>query len=248
MPDFSPLAFGCRNLLDFIYQHVPSVHAIGRSGADVIYACELEGPTGDAPRSPEHDPGHGSRTERVQNYDAWRTFVSPSSFYRLFGNPQTGELKVFAARQSPPGAPWKQVPPASVDSHREIARDFVATLLAFEPKEELTKILLEETWWGPFLQAARRNGIESEWRGFRHHRLWTEFEKTLKDAGISPELVQNFRKAPTIRHAPAIAQSGVSTDEELRRIAISAVKNASVDDLRRIWLPLGVVVDALENR
>ena len=45
----------------------------------------------------------------------------------------------------------------------------------------------------------------------------------------------------------ARSKRGEPTENELRQFAIAAVSQMGADELRRIWFPLGVIMDALTS-
>jgi len=250
-PDFVPLSFGCRNLREFIRKHVTQVHEAGRSGGDVVYS-PLSVPVTISEQQVRPFPGTQDVAvgeEPSVDESVWKTFVSPTGPYRLYANPQTGGLQVTGGFQPSLPAPWVQIPPCPASQHLQIARDFIATLADDRAKSMLSQTLSYEYWWVAFLAAARRVGLEKDWFDYRRHRLWQELKRGLDAYGIPPtglslQVSGVARGLEAGRRFPAPRRR----DEGfLRKVAIGALRRMPIAELREIRMPLGYVVDEIQN-
>lgn len=245
-PKFRASNYECRNLLDFVRRHSTRVSVIGRSGGDVIYGLKdsvaQSSPSSTFAATPSH-----FKLERAPSTRTWRTFVSPNANHRIYANAETGEVKNLLL--SAPGLeqPWIQIPSATPETHLRIAKEFLNQLENADHREQLAKTLEQPMWWQKFSGLARDFGVDAEWRSYRHSRLWIEFEKALESTGVSPAVVKAFCPTESPHPSKGVFPRNPASEELIRRIATFAIQNANISDLRKIWLPLGAVIDALEN-
>jgi hypothetical protein len=181
----------------------------------------------------------------------WRTFASPRTAYRLYGDPTTGKLIVLPPGGEAPGDSWREVPHLSAEKHVEIAGDFVGTLstdLASRLKDQFKTT----EWWLPFYDEVKRLGLVVQWNNFRREHILEQMRSVLAEIGVPATHLPN--ETTTVSRRPPIpsnlrGSSSTATDQgtaELRRIASAIVRNMSARDLRELPVRLGDVLDVLE--
>jgi hypothetical protein len=195
-PQFSPLAFGCSNLRQFITQFGPLlVTAESRPGTDVLYSVNGDSSQTGIPVEPtdgaeEHgDSGMqeharvviGKPTNgRVYAPSVWSTFCSPSGAFHLFGNTSTGELCAVSSDVGSPGDEWVQIPSLSGEILKSIAKDFVSELKDGE-RGACEQSFESERWWIQLSAVLKQTGLRSKFQLYRQRiierRLVTELSR-----------------------------------------------------------------------
>ena len=257
-PDFTPTRYGCRNLRDFLHQYVPDVEEKSRSGMDYVYGLRgsaaalsepVEAVDGDS------SPAEPVRAASVPSSDAaiWRTFASPRTQFRLYGDPETGMLAVVSPGGRPPSESWREVPPCTAEKHIEIAKGFIAQL-GEGLTSQLTIQFDRPNWWLTFYEELKRLGLAGRWNTFRRERILDELRATLGNLGVPIDKVPSSAAvwnsvrpsagAPNPKNARAMVVDGDTS--RLRQLAAAIVKNMSARELRELPVRLGDVVDALD--
>lgn len=255
-PEFKPTDYESRTLREFLRTHVPQVYESARQGLDFIYSLAP------VPGAPAQDaiveaitaaePSGWKQAAAGRLDDAlWKTFVSPSSPYRLFVNGPNAEFRVVGIREEAPPSPWVQVPRCSASRHRGIAEDFVASLAPGEAKTRLGQRLSEKIWWIPFFDETRLLGVEKQWLEFRRAALFDELGKTLSSLGVSLTKVGELRQGqegsgPGKRLPRESVRFGNAA--QLRHLALSVVGRLDESELRELRFRLGDVLDALSGK
>lgn len=254
-PGFAPQIFGCFNLRDFLRKFVPEIVVVAKSGGDVIYGLKREKGTEEAKR-PGFDAGLENWAEQgftIKDSKVWKTFATPSSKFLLCGNPTTSEVQVIPPSQTPPGAPWVRIPSCPEDTHKKIAQDFIATLPDANQRAVLGKTFETHPWWIYYLHSARQIGQGINWLSYRRQRIEQEFKKALHAVGIQGNysVIGRFDSYQRELRTPAQLLTGLPQDftpsPELRRIISAALDRMSETELRSVWLPIGLVLDALKR-
>jgi hypothetical protein len=251
-PDFRPEDFGCRNLRDFIRTYAKEVFEDGKNGGDIRYSVALLPTLGEASSRQQEFRAISSApvVPRRLTVDTpvWKTFVSPTAPYRIYGNRETGEFRVVHSQVPAPGGAWIQVPPCPPETHVQIAKEFVEGLADESAKNQLTKILGLDSWWNHFFFSARNFGVERQWSAFRRRRLHAELEQALHSAGVP--LPFSNPPSPVTRSVSDSTppEKETQTDSQVRRIAAAVIRRLSDSELREVWLPLGHVLDVLGEK
>ena len=169
-PDFQPTNYGCRNLREFIANFLPGIVEVGRSGMDCLYSRTPLVPL------PPHDavsaansafPSLGAKSPVA----IWKTFASPRTSYRLYGNAKTGELRVLFGGPANLDEPWKLIPSCTAEKHVEIARDFVKSIKDGNQAERLGACIGQPDWWLDFYRRTTELGVVEQWSSFRRGRF-----------------------------------------------------------------------------
>lgn len=224
---------------------------IGEQGGDVVYgSASATTPSGPAQRP----SSRGLATE-------WDAFQRPGAAQLLCVDPISGQTKLADRSEAVP-PPWAVVPPMTPAEHLGLAREFLPQIDAAD--QEGFKSALDESnyWpaWVRLLQGPLGNKYRSEWIVFRFDKIRALFLARLKTLGVEEAMaVSILARLKAAKRVPRRAQDvGSRTfeplhragaeDSELRRLARTAIDSMGTDDLRRIWLPLGVIADALGRR
>ncbi len=273
-PAFQPITFNCMNLREFIDRYVPAVARVGRAGMDHVYGLREGNPT---PSQVGDHGEVFSPDEEVVNADLikwWRTFASPNGTHRLLANRTTGERMALGAGVEMPGEPWVVVPPCTLGFFAEVAKDFTTSLKDDFSRNLVQGVVQMGTGLdSDFYQTLLKLGLREPWNAFRRRRIISRFVSTLNELGIplrpatsvappkpssvrpntstlAPVASSHFDSLLTGNRGqpPAIHRLTPELREaRLRRIAITTVSRMSVRDLHELHLPLGDVLDALDE-
>jgi hypothetical protein len=247
-PDFDPAAYGCRNLRHFLQLHLSQIEETGRRGQDVEYALKPAGST--VQPSPVYDAAEAPKAGTTVaptppiRHDLWKTFVSPSGAYQMYVDPNQHNFQILRRGETAPLAPWVKVSPCPEEVHIDIAREFLQHVSDPEHRRELESVLGSGIWWVEFLRITRLRGLDKDWVKFRRLRLSQELERTLSAIGVPFSAAAEAWPRATLRTPMRMPLP----DEQMRSALQRAVGRLSQEELRRIWLPVGIVIDELHNR
>jgi hypothetical protein len=245
--DFEPAQFGSRNLRDFVRKYAAGeISEAGRAGMDVVYALPGEcapiaasGPPGERGGDAVPAGGRpGPLAQLINEPRVWKTFVSPSSPFRLFFAPEAGRIRL-AYKGDEPRPGWREIPRIAESVLSTFARDFLATLPT-NLQEQIAPTLSAPRWWIPFFEAIRAFGLERAWLEYRRGRITREFERVLAAHNIAPVEPGAAPAGTAIRAADALSAS--------KRVALAVVQRMTDAEVRALSLPLGYVMDALNAR
>jgi hypothetical protein len=240
-PEFNPFHFGCKNLREFIRNHIPEVAERGKAGMDVIYGLraqqvELFGtPTIDPRPSPDRNVPLG---QLLTNPRIWKTFASPESPFRLYLLP-SGLIRVLRPEEMPDPS-WPEIPSISAECLAGMAKDFISELPETQ-QGMLLRTLEQPRWWFPYYDLLGTFGLKLRWVSFRRRRIAEEFERALSEAKA---VSQAPGESKTSESSP---RPGELNEQEsvLRKVASIAIRRMTDSELRALNLPLGYVIDAL---
>jgi hypothetical protein len=108
------------------------------------------------------------------------------------------------------------------------------------------------THWSTLINRYKTDGTFSNWLHWRTKRIEETFQQRLHDLDVKPDLIPqataNFKNNSSPFPGPAVQQSaaqfGVS-GEGTRTLIHRVVDKIAEEDLRRIWLPAGLLIDEL---
>lgn len=222
---------------------------VGEQGGDDIYQYVAAGEVPPSAASPHHAP------------TAWEVFQRPGAEGQLGVNPATGELRV-ASDEPASWGDFKVISSVTPDEHRAIAQEFLETV-DDASRLELQQALAQENYWPQWSQLMNQKGqYKPTWAGFRFDKLCDLFRARLRAHGMSDALlgttVENLLQEKREREKPS-RESGASvtlarlplgerkrpSSVDLRAKVHLIVDSMSDNELRRLWLPLGDVLDAL---
>lgn len=238
-PSFQPANFGLTKLSEFIAEHIPQVRPVGTSGLDIVYGLAGWPSVQDASLDTWMDP--------------WRVWTSPNSRQIVAVDRQS-----LRARVSTPAAVSPSeiaVHPAPASTHLAIAKAFLATdeVAAAPLLGQLSDALnaRPDSWWRAWQDELRGTELQSAWLAFRHEKLREALVEALVSAGMPGEdafaVIRMLRQRPTkARRASAQALSGLR-NSDIATLVHQVVDRMTDDDLRRLSLPLGLVLDAMHD-
>jgi hypothetical protein len=252
-PDWKPASVGARSLRDFIDTNVEGVGVVGRSGLDVVYGSvdRQELPTTGAKVT-------SSEVGSLQHAaNAWRVWVSPKSPLSLAVNRHTGDV-ASVARGASASDDLVVVEPPGQGVHKEIARQFIRDSAGLSSSDSLLAVVDgdDEHWWLRWNRELGDAGLLERWRGYRALAFENRLAEVLRDHGLGESLVasavtsvrqQRSGSASTREAVGAVPSSGRGSDRaQLERVLGGVLSRMSVNELRSISVPVGLVFDALE--
>lgn len=259
-PDLNlKLQFG--GLRKFIQDHcADQVVYVRAQGGDGVYAHRSK-----------VDGGVRTEPSRTQISTAWAALVDPNVHAQLAVEPTSGSLHVYASGAEVQGA-LIRMDKISLEEHRTIARGFLP-LTPVASRSSFESALSEDAFWWKWTAAFKTladREIYVTWMKWRHEKIIELFEERLRSAKLSDDAAafaigeldkSKQAKSASTRSIPATARSRPTgsagdlpdtrfgeLDVPLRELAHSAIKSMSDGEIRRIWLPLGAVADALRRR
>jgi len=225
---------------------------IGKHGLDDEYRCE--------------EASTPASSVAVASARFWSVFSDPRLSETLWIRCDTGDLSI-APQTHSESQPWAKIEPLSVDDHRKIVTDFLQNI---EPANRPSFEAIAKTpdFWSPWSRELRthENGKYQEaWLRFRIEQIASGFKDRAISAGAQDKATaaaiavleasrKDLRKART-GFEPRRAQypyptqlGGASSGSSLQDVAVSAITRMSEDELRSLWLPVGLVTDAIRGR
>lgn len=242
VPDWSAANYGCRSLSDFVVTHVPGVVVAGRSGMDVVYRPATAAASGERA---------GTADTLALPGDTWRTWVSPASPFALAVNAADGSTLVLKRTDEVPDG-HVLVEPANAEDHRVIALDFLGHVP--ESAHELLRDIIEspeQRWWRHWLSEMEKLGQLSAWNSYRHDRLRRLLKTRLEAAGITEPVREAAAQAVAQGRLPRPGKARVRETRNMvgvRAIVASVIGRMSDEELRDLRLPVGLVLDVLDEK
>ena len=197
----------------------------------------------------------------------WSMFTDPRSAGKLWLKRSSAELEV--AIESPnPVEDWLELRRLGTDDYREIAKHFLERVES-EDREHFALILQTDEFWNSWSSAIRTmhaGRYQKTWVEFRREAICEAFRTRVKDSGLDENAVaQATAHFESSRHPPRSATVSLAlssrlqglastfsprpvTNSLLRSTAAMVIAQMSEEELRGLWLPLGLVTDALRGR
>ncbi len=189
----------------------------------------------------------------------WQVFTNPSQLGKVWVNDDALDLKV-TAKDDSIEAPWRLITSMTDDEHRQICREYLPEIPGNE-RVLFSEILSQADFW-PRWQAALRtqpNTINSQWSQFRFRRIGTMFLDRLRELGLPEDggllLLDRLRASKVVRFQPNAdflspfpampvpLTRVVDEAVRLRKVISAALERLSLEELRRITLPIGIALD-----
>jgi hypothetical protein len=211
----------------------------------VEYSADPVGPNietmTDIPKSPRHGP-------TLPNWrQALRAYASPRGQFRLFA--KTGEDFWIGPANADGPTDFVEIRPMTVDEHREIAVDFANAIPLEDKRTALLEAakLGEERWHLRYWELTKKLGCELDWKAFRFSRIESSLKNSLASMKVQPVVVPSINPRDQWRRISEAANRESSPPVSARSILGRSVELLSEEDSRRVWLPLGSVLDALAS-
>jgi hypothetical protein len=243
---------GFLHLRDFVQRHLPDEVKVTQAEFDVAFALASLTP-GDVAAA---GATLGSQvSEELTNIDLRRVWKNPRGYLTIVVRRTDGAVRAMPRGVSA-GEDEVALASPSADDHKLIARGF---LEAHVPEDKRTPFAAtletaEKWWeeWDPLFQDPGPN-LRKEWLRFREKGLFDRLDKALRDAGLTEDAVANARGAfdraralsPVRTRSSLPPPRGAGT---LRQGLLEAIAHMSEEELRRVWVPAGLLYDALVEK
>jgi len=233
----------------FIEQNLrDSVKFVEKKGGDNLFA-HVSKSIGAVPSVP-------SLSGRLDRDLPWKALVDPHVTRQLAVDTATGELSVCAAEDQPAQGAIA-VSKLSDDEHRVIAKDFIPQLPP-DSRARFDSALRETNYWPRWTAALNVDrDVFRKWLRWRRDRILKLFADRLQPLGLSEEVARRATDAMARLKPAASDTTGDSRgrfeptprqhDRSLHDLAHAALNGMQEEELRRVWLPFGAVVDALRR-
>jgi hypothetical protein len=219
-----------------------------QGGGDPIYAPASSAEAAfDVPRP----------TQREES--PWHAFATPGNSNKLFVNSETGEIRIERSEEPEPPSPWVKISQVSSEDHRNIANAFRSQIAPDDLEYFQTIPEASDFWpkWSQLIKNFADGKYSKPWASFRFNKLCELYLQRLKSLNIDDNTAAgsldrikavktaNYRASNKLSQgSPVPQQSAIS----LRHVVRATLDSLSEDELRRIWLPLGLVADALRKK
>jgi len=225
---------------------------VRKNGGDDIYKhiSRLSEATNIEPTS------NSSTTEQSNPPDYWKAFSNPNTKEVVVLDINGGQLSLGTA-DSTLREFQISINKISRDEYKEMAWRFLPQVA--EPlKNDFRQVLsLDDFWphWSALMWKYKHQGIFDEWVKWRNREILSIFETRLRLAEISSDIVakaiahlrQRSKKVSPLTSTRTTSATRHLPVSQLRKLIHEAVEKMGDEELRRIWLPLGTLADALKN-
>jgi hypothetical protein len=237
LPGTSLKSFG--GLRRFVATYCPELKWFGGHGGDDIYSLAKGG-----------DPP--SSSEQLFSRTPWAAFATPT-IPDVVAVSKNGELRVVPAASEIPSG-FSEVSKVSVEEHRALAEEFLNSVDDLDHVASLKKALERgNDYWPEWQKAVGNSGLLSEWLAHRGERIEGMFVSRLNGAHLDLD-EDAKRQALHVFLSVKLASSRVGNvmrpfrqptggNAALRPLAHRVIDQLSDEELRRIWLPLGLILD-----
>jgi len=230
----------------------------GQAGMDDIYRWRGAGAGAEVPSVGV--PKTETPVATFPRYEMpWRIFTVPESHGRLYIHPESGIVQVVQDDDAAPEALFIEVPKLTKEEHRQIATDFLLQI-DLDDRGRFQETLQAEDFWQKWFTTTRiwaGGKYLRPWLAYRFDRICDFFRQRLDALGISDSVaaicLERLKQSKAADRPNPVAKKrpppiSPTSDESLRNIARVALNAMSEEELRRLWLPLGVVADAVRRR
>jgi len=199
----------------------------------------------------------------------WAAFTNPNRDNRLALDKATMQL-VIVPRGKRIQPPFEDLPKVTLEEHRKIAHEFLAQV-DLPDRQYFQQIADAPNSWPQWFWHIRNDGggkYFNAWLNFRTEALRKTFEERLAKLGLDQtaaaplidKLLESKQRKPrqsdpsvgfTRSSAPynrkTTSKQTPTSENEIRRLAIIALSEMTVDELRRLWLPLGAIMTGFRS-
>jgi hypothetical protein len=233
----------------------------GTGGGDEVYAA--------------NDSGSDETPSLKRARTLWSAFTNPSLESQVIANLKTGNLSITNSENTSLSSDEVAIDPVSIEEQKSFALQFISELGEAEIQIELQKAIETERYWAAWsrtLKQYEEKDLPKRWGTFRFAKLTEIFRLRLASLHFGEKegehavdiMLESRSPAPPVERG----ESGETTQKPIaavsatqkrqgraeahptsavRRVIYNALPHLSDDELRRIWLPLGAVVDAIKK-
>jgi hypothetical protein len=235
------------SLRQFIERHCgDEIVWVGKRGADNVYARV-------GANSLDNNTSESSAGETL-----WKAFSNPIVELHVILNRNTGDVSVTSSATVPSGE-YLPLQKVSKDEYRLMCEQFLPRVSDLEIEAQLKNALAQNDFWPAWSNVVNRyryKGVFSEWLDFRREHILEILKSRLKALNLSEpaneRILNSFRQKRHLTSAAPLRRNEVLKPDRrpragIRRVIGDAITSLSDEDLRRIWLPAGVLIDALRR-
>lgn len=250
-PSFKATDYGASNLREFLRQFAPRVKQSGLSGMDNVYQLITDGELGDP--TPPVPPPH------LEPIVLWRSFTSPNSPYKIYANATVSDIQLIPTsdpRSLDP--PWHLIPSCDLEVHSQIAKEFIAEIPDEKVRAELDVLVASNAGTGPnskYFETIHAKALDQKWLAFRRNALAKRFHDQFANIGfplsklpVIPPTTPALKSSPQIPAKATPSRPNNRSNDQLRRTALAVIENMSLDDIRKLRVPFGVMWDVIVSR
>jgi hypothetical protein len=240
--------YGYKTLSDFVKENMLEKVSVEHGGVDLIFQLTEAGAS-----SPRGETDVQPSDQGASATNLFRLWKSPRSRYKLAVRKSDGTARELSPTAAPNDNEIVLALP-SAEQHMEIARRFLSEHVPEEHREEFASKIDPQNafWWKDWDKLFRERLPDAwgTWLDFRTSRLLNILDDALKEAGLSEDAraraLRMVRESRGSGRAPLTSKAGDSArapGRTFRQLVVSAIDRMSDEDLRRLWLPAGVLYD-----
>jgi len=173
----------------------------------------------------------------------WAGFVQTAPIGRRFLSRITGAVRSGLENPPVPYDEWAEITPIPDEEQKAWATQFLQDN-AFPLLGPAREALNQLNWAHAFFLALGPKG--PEWNKTKSSKVAAMVDTWASSKGISHDLVFQSRTKGTIDVALKSNSVASSADIE-RELILSALNTLTIDELRKVWLPAGVLLDAVRK-
>ena len=239
---------------------------MGQPGTELFYIDELPSQSSDRGNSADIVPTFLLPTNIPRT--AWQVFTNPrTTLQSLWVQKQPLEMRVFESTEAPSQS-WAKIPPITVSEHQQIARNFLPDVPLLW-RQDLAATIERADYWKHWTSRIRDCGssVSYPWTLFRNRCIGELFLKRLEQLQITelsarqtlldqlkdsrhPGISSNsarFQKDSKESESNKSTATEPTDEESFREIIIEAIKRMSLDEMRRICVPAGILSDVISK-
>lgn len=232
---------GYPNLAEFVRVQLAGQVSMVQSSADLVFHL-----TSASAVAPEHVPMPTSAPP-LEVIDLRKVWKSPRGLFTIRVRRSDGSVRS-ASSSAPPSDDEVELVPPSAEQHRHIGRRFLEANVPEERRQPFAVQLdtNERAWWLGWEQLFRSTGpnVRQDWLRFREAELMALLDAALRDSGLTEEIRRKAREAID-RTRTRARHDDLRPDDGLRQALVATLQQMSDEDLRRVWVPAGLLRDAL---
>lgn len=188
----------------------------------------------------------GATPKRANNYNplrkaVWAAFVFSVPEGQRYMHRRRGDVRM-GLRQSPtPIDEWVEVSPVEETTQKAWGREFANGDVTAE------KALTHPQWHTEFPKAlaAIHPRMRGDWNRLRSERISEHIKQWAIHNGVSHEILFEQDDAAAYNKPNLESVDSSSPDDPNRQAILAAITTLPTSDLMRLWLPVGVVLDAV---